>query len=148
MHKSTLLGALLAPFACPQALAQDWRGLPGRAGHDSGRRNELVSPGHHVASGAHARILPGEDFTDIRIRFLGPLPDQINPCVRQPATIRRPAIPMPMGKLDFRLRNQPTGAPDDATASIQPRRRGNDRQGHLDLAYLGMAWSRCFRPMT
>ena len=93
---------------------------------------ELVSQGAIMWRLVHARIQPGEEFTDIRIRFVAASPGPITPSVDSPDE----CYPNTLGKLDFRLRNQPTGAPDDATAEIGLGGVATIDRASLDLAYM------------
>ena len=131
MRKSTILAALLAlPFA-PQASAQDWTAVP----HElvmTAPANQYVTDGAILWRLVHATILPGEEFTDIRIRFIASSSWLIEPC-RDKAAPCRPNV---LGRLDFRLRNQPTGAFDDATAEISIGGAASIDRPSFDLAYM------------
>ncbi len=135
MRKSTVFAAFLAlPFA-QQAPAQDWTAVPNELVMVA-PTNELVNRGVLMWRLVHATILPGKEFTDIRIRFIGQPPPGIEPCADSPADSATECFPNAMGRLDFRLRNQPTGAPDDAAAAISLGGAATIDKASLDLAYL------------
>lgn len=131
MRKSTILAALLALSFAPQASAQDWTAVP----HElvmTAPASELTNQGAILWRLVHAEIRPGQEFTDIRIRFVASSPGPVTPC-EDSAT---ECFPNALGRLNFRLRNQPTGTPADATADITIGGAATIDKAQFDLAYM------------